>query len=140
MLVHRKKRPRVTVQMPLAALIDIVFLLLIYFLLTTNFISDEGIDIRLPVAKVAEPRPLQEITVVIDAQGQVYLKGNKMTPDELLKTLRALIPASEDRLVVVKADRGVLLDKAVTVMDLARAAGAARLCLATENEFQGEGG
>jgi len=45
MLVHRKKRARYAVQPPLTALIDIVFLLLVYFLLTTNFIVEEGIDI-----------------------------------------------------------------------------------------------
>ena len=47
MLVHRTRRPRYGVQFPLASLIDIVFLLLVYFLLTTNFMVDEGIDVKL---------------------------------------------------------------------------------------------
>jgi len=56
MLVHRRKRPRYTVQAPLTSLIDIVFLLLVYFLLTTNFMVDEGIDIKLPQAEASKPQ------------------------------------------------------------------------------------
>ncbi|MBW2617114.1 MAG: biopolymer transporter ExbD, partial [Deltaproteobacteria bacterium] len=50
MLVHHRRRNRIQIQMPLTSLIDIVFLLLIYFLLTTNFMVDEGIKIKLPQA------------------------------------------------------------------------------------------
>ncbi len=56
MLVHRRKRSPYGVQLPLASLIDIVFLLLIYFLLTTNFMVDEGIDVKLPQAEASRPR------------------------------------------------------------------------------------
>ena len=56
MLVHRKKRPRYKLQMPLTSLIDIVFLLLIYFLLTTNFMVAEGINVSLPQAQGGPPR------------------------------------------------------------------------------------
>ena len=134
MLVHRKKKARMTVQMPLTSLIDIVFLLLIYFLLTTNFITDQGIDIKLPDAKAAKPQTQQEITVAVDAGGRVYLKETQVSLSELAEALRSMISGSEERLVIVKADRAVILDKAVAVMDVAKAAGASRLCLATERE------
>ena len=134
MLVHRKKKARMTVQMPLTSLIDIVFLLLIYFLLTTNFITDQGIDIKLPDAKAAKPQTQQEITVAVDAEGQVYLRETRVSLSELAEALRRMISESEERLVIVKADRAVVLDKAVAVMDVAKSAGASRLCLATERE------
>ena len=51
-----KKRNRGQVQVPLTSLIDIVFLLLIYFLLTTNFMVDEGIKIKLPQAKASRQK------------------------------------------------------------------------------------
>ena len=63
MLVHRKKRPRYQIQAPLTSLIDIVFMLLIYFLLTTNFMVDEGIKIKLPQARASAPQITEEITV-----------------------------------------------------------------------------
>jgi biopolymer transport protein ExbD len=132
MLVHRKKRSRYTVQAPLTSLIDIVFLLLIYFLLTTNFMVDEGIDIKLPQAKASKPQTQEEITIYVDARGRAFLEEREMPLNELFKKLREKIDPARDQLVVVKADRTVVLNQAVAVMDLAKAAGAGRLCLATE--------
>lgn len=132
MLVHRKKRPRYAVHPPLTALIDIVFLLLVYFLLTTNFIVDEGIDINLPQAEASKPQVQQEITVYVDADGRAFLENRELALNELFSRLQTLIGQGPDRLVVIRADRSVVLDKAVQVMDMARAAGAGRLFLATE--------
>ena len=53
----------------------------------------------------------------------------------LFDGLKEMIGGKEDKLVVVRADRAVILNKAVKVMDVAKAAGAGRLCLATEKEF-----
>jgi len=135
MLVHIKKRPRYQIQTPLTSLIDIVFMLLIYFLLTTNFMVDEGIKIKLPQAKASAPQTQQEITVYIDRDGRAFILNKRVPEDLLFKKLKEMIGGQKDRLVVVKADRAVVLNKAVKVMDLAKAAGAARLCLATEKEF-----
>ena len=135
MLVHRKKRPRYGVQAPLTSLIDIVFLLLVYFLLTTNFMVDEGIDVKLPQAQASKQQTQVEIRVYVDEQGRTFLANKQLSLNELFNRLKTLLARSEDRLVVIKADRRVVLNKAVAVMDVAKAAGAKRLCLATEKEF-----
>jgi biopolymer transport protein ExbD len=135
MLVHRKRKKRLQVQMPLTSLIDIVFLLLIYFLLTTNFMVDEGIRIKLPQARASAPQTEEVITVYVDEQGRVYLREREIALTELFDRLREMIGAEKDRLVVIRADRSVILNHAVKVMDVAKAAGAGRLCLATEKEF-----
>jgi len=135
MIVHRKKRVRYAVQMPLTSLIDIVFLLLVYFLLTTNFIVDEGIDVKLPQAAASKPQTQQEITVYVDVEGRAFLQNQEVALNELFNRLKTLIGENRDRLVVIKADRAVILNKAVQVMDVAKAAGAGRLCLATEKNF-----
>jgi len=135
MLVHRKKRPRYTVTAPLTALIDIVFLLLIYFLLTTNFMVDEGIKIKLPQARAAAPQTEETITVYVDQQGRAFLGTEELSIARLFDRLKEMIGNRENKLVVIRADRAVVLNKAVRVMDIAKAAGAGRLCLATEKEF-----
>jgi biopolymer transport protein ExbD len=135
MLVQRKKRPRYKIQAPLTSLIDIVFMLLIYFLLTTNFMVDEGIKIKLPQAKAAAPQTQQEITVYVDKDGRAFLFNKQMSEEMLFKKIKEMIGEQKDRLVVVKADRTVILNKAVKIMDLVKAAGAGRLCLATEKDF-----
>jgi biopolymer transport protein ExbD len=135
MLFHRKKRLRYEIRAPLTALIDIVFLLLIYFLLTTNFLVDEGIKIKLPQAKASRPQTEEAITVYVDRDGRSYLNNRDISTDELFKRLKEMIGGRKDKLVVIRADRGVILNKAVRVMDVAKAAGAGRLCLATEKDF-----
>jgi len=135
MLVHPKRRERIKVQVPLTSLIDIVFLLLIYFLLTTNFMVEEGIKIKLPQAKAAAPQTEEVITVYVDQQGQAFLGAEEVSLARLFDRLKDMIGGRENKLVVIRADRAVILNKAVKVMDIAKAAGAARLCLATEKDF-----
>ncbi|MFO7713672.1 ExbD/TolR family protein [Desulfosarcina sp.] len=132
MLVHRRKRPRYAVQAPLTSLIDIVFFLLVYFLLTTNFMVDEGIDIKLPQAEASKPQTQEEITIVVDARGRAFLENREVALNALFRRVQEKIGAAQDRLVVIKADRTVVLDQVVAIMDVAKAAGAGRLCLATK--------
>lgn len=138
MLVHRKTKPRYQIQMPLTSLIDIVFMLLIYFMLTANFIVEEGIDIKLPQANdssTQETEDDKDITIYIDRDGQTYIKEKQVSEGELLPTLQSIIGANTDKLVIIKADKTVVLNSAVKVMDIAKSAGAQKLCIATEKEF-----
>ncbi len=132
MALKLKRRERYQIQAPLTSLIDIIFMLLIYFLLTTNFMVDEGIKIKLPQARAAAPQTQEEITVYIDREGRAFLMNKEVPPNLLFKRLKDMIGKKKDKLVVIKADRGVVLNKAVKIMDMAKAAGAGRLCLATE--------
>lgn len=135
MFVRAKRKPRYSVQMPMTALIDIVFMLLVYFLLTTNFLVDEGIKIKLPQAQAGAPQIEEVITVFVDAEGRVLLGEEPVPLDRLFVRLKERIGSRKDELVVIRADRSVILNKAVKVMDIAKAAGAGRLCLATEKEL-----
>jgi biopolymer transport protein ExbD len=135
MLGKRKTKKRYEIKTPITGLIDIVFLLLIYFLLTTNFLVEEGIKIKLPQAKASAPQTEQEITVFVDKQGRAYIGMEEVPQGKLFKRLKTMIGNKKDRLVVIRADRGVMLNKAVRVMDLAKAAGAGKLCLATEKDL-----
>jgi len=135
MSIPARRKARYQIQMPLTSLIDIVFLLLIYFLLTTNFMVDEGIKIKLPQANASAPQTEEVITVFVDSQGRAFLGDEELTLARLFDRLKKKIGARPDELVVVRADRTVILNHAVKVMDIAKAAGAGRLCLATEKDF-----
>ncbi|MFH2059252.1 MAG: biopolymer transporter ExbD [Pseudomonadota bacterium] len=132
MLVFNHKKKHYSIQAPLTSLIDIVFLLLIYFLLTTNFIVEDGINVKLPDARASAPQIEQEITICIDKTGATYIMDKKVPIDALYARIKGMINGGKDRLVVVKADKTIVLNKAVRVMDIAKAAGASRLCLATQ--------
>jgi biopolymer transport protein ExbD len=135
MLVYHKQRQRLKVEIPLTSLIDIVFLLLIYFLLTTNFMVEEGIKIKLPQAKASAPQTEEVIVVYVDRQGRAFLGTQEVSLAMLFDRLREMIGEKQNKLVVIRADRAVILNKAVKVMDVAKAAGAGRLLLATEKDL-----
>lgn len=135
MSLSPRKRKHYEMQAPLTSLIDIVFMLLIYFMLTANFMVDEGIKIKLPQAKAASPQTQKEITIYVDKDGRAFLMNKEVPLNILFLELKKMIKGQKDRLVVIKADRAVILNKAVKVMDIAKAAGAGRLCLATEKDI-----
>ena len=135
MLFTKKERHYYQLQAPLTSLIDIVFLLLIYFMLTTNFMVDEGIKIKLPNASATSPQTQKEITIVVDQKGRAFLENQEFPLNELFAVLKERLAGKQEGLVVIKADRAVILNKAVRIMDVAKAAGAGRLVLATEKAY-----
>ncbi|MDX2445898.1 MAG: biopolymer transporter ExbD [Desulfobacterales bacterium] len=134
MLFPKRERSYYQLQAPLTSLIDIVFLLLIYFLLTTNFMVDEGIQVKLPQANATSPQSEKEITIYVDSTGKVFMDNRAVPLNALFTMVKSKLGEKADALVVIKADKSVILNKAVRVMDVAKAAGADRLLLATEKE------
>lgn len=116
----------------LTPLIDIVFLLLIFFLLTTQFIEEDGIGVRLPTAASAVDRERDELAVVVTAEGDLFVEGQRLSMAELGLRLRDLM--GRDTTIVLRGDREVHLQQVVSVMEQAKLAGAARIVVATEQE------
>jgi len=116
----------------LAALIDIVFLLLIYFLLTSNFIEQDSIDIKLPEVETLGFFDEGNIVITIDRNGNYYYEQKKIADRDLGKHLGIWLSQSREKSVLVKADRQVIYDRVVRVMDLAKKHGARKLLIATE--------
>ena len=126
------RREQTRCLVPLTALIDIIFLLLIYFLLTSNFIEQDSIDIRLPEVESLGIFHQKQLVVIVDKKGNYYI-DNKIVPDkDLAETLSIWLRYSKTEKVLVKADRQVVYDRVVHLMDVAKKQGAAILLLATE--------
>jgi biopolymer transport protein ExbD len=126
------KRPRPTIQAPLTSLIDIVFMLLIYFLLTTNFMVDEAIKINLPQADASSPQMQKELVIYVDGQGQTWIGQERVQESKLFSTIKTSLAQRQRKVVIIKADRSLVLNKAVRIMDMVKAAGAEKISLATE--------
>jgi len=125
-----KEQPRININ--LAALIDIVFLLLIYFLLTSNFIEQDSLNIQLPKVETTGMLGQDHIVIKIDNNGNYFLDELQITEKYLARILASRLRNSKDRSVLVKADRRVVYDRVIRVMDLAKKSGARKLMLATE--------
>jgi biopolymer transport protein ExbD len=117
----------------LTPLVDMVFLLLMFFLLTTQFIEEDGIGVRLPTADSRMDSTPDHVTIVVDARGDLYLEGQRLNEAELSPRLRELI--GPQTTVMLRGDREVQLQKAITIMEQAKLAGADRIVIATEQEI-----
>jgi len=117
----------------LTPLIDIVFLLLVFFLLTAHFVRDEGIAIQLPEAEsaVASDDDLL-VEVLVDAEGRIHLDKQEVPSDQLERRIRVALDGKEKKWVTLRGDRGTQLQIVVSVLDAARRAGAESVDVVTE--------
>ena len=122
---------RIRVHLDIAPLIDIVFLLLIFFMLTANFIMQPAIKIKLPAAKTARTCEEGEIIVFITEDNRIFLNKNELAVGDLKNALKDKMEKMEKREVILKADEKINLGLAVNVMDIARDAGAEALAVST---------
>ncbi len=119
----------------LTPLIDVVFLLLVFFMLTSHFVREEAMNIELPVADSGEAvGEDDQLEVVLDAQGRYLLNDHFVEPDALEATLRRALEGRANRVVRIRGDRGAALGNAVGVLDAARKAGAEAVDIVTESK------
>jgi len=125
-------RKRIRMHFDIAPLIDIVFLLLIFFMLTANFIMRPGIKITLPAAKTAKPQEEEKITVFISRENDIFLNDKRISTEALRTALQEKLEGSRKKRVSLKADEKINLGLAVKVMDIAKQAGAEGLVISTQ--------
>nr|MBU1328149.1 biopolymer transporter ExbD [Candidatus Omnitrophota bacterium] len=114
-------------------LINCVYLLLIFFLLTSNFISQSGIKISLPKAVTSEVVQGDTIVITVTSDNRFYLNE---TPVTLVELKSKLEKASNAEPVLIKADRDVTLSKVVNIWDFCRDLGIKQVNIATNQEVR----
>jgi len=128
-------KPKRKVQINITSLIDVLFILLIFFLVTSTFLEQPGMKLELPKAKSANVEKVENMVVYIDADHQIFLNDKPVAIDRLEEQLKELITENEDPTLVLRADKSVPHGLVVTAMDLAKQVGFKRLVVATEVEI-----
>jgi biopolymer transport protein ExbD len=113
--------------------IDCLLFLLIFFMLTTNFSVVSGLEIRLPQATrmILDPRD-NNVNVVINRSGEIYLEGKKLDPLELGVRLKALVAEKKSIQLVLQADKDAKHGFVVQAMDIAKSSGVQSIVIAAE--------
>ncbi|MBM3252658.1 MAG: biopolymer transporter ExbD [Candidatus Omnitrophica bacterium] len=119
-------------QLDIAPLIDVVFQLLIFFMLTSSFIFQPGIKINLPKAVTSEIVKEKNLLITVTAENLIYLNNKPITTRELVNELR--IASKENRPLLINADRKASLGRVVEIWDLCRAQGISQVNIATNQE------
>lgn len=116
----------------MAPMADIVFLLLIFFMLTSSFVLEPGIDVKLPRAITAQDQIRQRHVLTITSGGSLLLDQEPVSFATLKRILEDTYAGQESRLLIVRADSQVSHGLVVRALDIARQADVNQLAIATE--------
>ena len=129
-------RPVDHFSVPLTPLIDVVFLLLLFFILTTSFSQINFLSVQLPQSSAEGDRAEPHIKIAVDAMGSHYLEGQPMPADMRLlrQRLREMLAQRPDAMVTIYAHALTEHQSVVQLMDLARKQGVRQIGVATMGE------
>lgn len=116
--MNLRGRNKISPEFSMSSMTDIVFLLLIFFMLTSPAITPEALDLILPKAK-GKTTTKQNIAVSITKDLQIYINKERVTNSALEERLKAALAGVEDPTIILRAEEGVPIEKAVDVMDIA---------------------
>ena len=131
---HRRvEEPEVSPQINIVPMIDVIFAILTFFIMSTLFLGRfEGLAVKLPKAQSAKPQKVVRATVTLDSKGNLYLNKNPLQVEALPESIEALKQINQELVIVLNADGSVTHDRVVTVMDQIRQVEGAKLAIATQ--------
>lgn len=127
-----RRRNRSMVEINMAPMIDMVFLLLIFFLVTTSFVKETGIEVNRPTAATATSKEKAAILIGIDSDNRVYLDHREIDVRAVRANIERALAENPEGSVVVVADKTSTTGTTIEVMDGCRMAGALNVSLAAK--------
>ena len=118
----------------MSPLIDMVFILLIFFMVSTTFVKDMKLELDRPSAQAATRASTKALRVFIDADSNIYVDGLPVKAWMLQSRIRELLGGASQQAVLVVVDRRVPSERLIEVVDQCRLAGASDVAVATEQE------
>ena len=118
----------------LAPLIDCVFLLLIFFMVTTVFLHTKGLEVDMPARSEATEEQKKDINVVLDRDGQIQIRGEEVSPDELGDRLVMAMEEANNENIIIQADGDCPQEHVVYVVDTGKKVGVVGIAFAREQE------
>jgi biopolymer transport protein ExbD len=125
---RRRRSPVINV----TPLIDVLFLLLIFFMVSSTFRDFLGVDVDLPQAQTAAPQRLEERDVTVTETGAFYFGPDRVDEEGLYRSIEQYLAEEPGARIVLRADKGADWGRVARAMDIARAAGGKRLVMPTQ--------
>lgn len=118
----------------LTPMLDVVFIMLIFFIVTTSFIKESGIEVNRPESSDASPRPDAQVLVAVSPEGAVWVDGRAIDAHRVGEEVAGML--SEDGSVVIQADRESTTGLLIEVMDRLQQAGVDQVAVAANRSNQ----
>ena len=131
LVVRRRQGPA---EINVAPLLDMVFILLIFFVITTTFSRQTGVDVTKPQAQSAQFQGDQTLMVGISREGTIHVHGKQVSSEALSQIVSRELVRRGDLSVVIVADRSSELGRSIEVMDICTMAGVARVSVAADRK------
>jgi len=122
-----RPRPRRRPVLNVTPLIDVLFLLLIFLMVSSTFLEHPAIELDLPRASTSEPVRVDSLRLAIPEDGRLLLEGEEVEPAALRERLREAAGENPELLLILEADRGADYGRVVEALDAAREAGVKRI-------------
>ena len=132
MQFKEQKRRRTSIN--ITSLIDVLFILLIFFMVSSSFIEQPGMKLELPTTQSREVARLENLVMHISQDGEIFLGDTPVTLETLGTEIEAMIPNIEEKTLVLKADKETSHGKIVEIMDIAKRSGLTRIVIGTRVE------
>ena len=126
-------RPDDDTDMNLTPMLDVVFIMLIFFIVTATFIKQAGIDVYRPEAETMESKPTVSVLVAIGESGEIWIDKKRVDPAAVRAHIERLHSENPKGGLVIQADRDARYEVLKTVLDAARAANLTQVAIATEH-------
>lgn len=118
-------------RLDLTPLIDVVFLLLIFFMLSSSFIFQPGIKVKLPESHVSETKKEKSFEVIVTQENLVFFNGERISIEGLKRKIKIISRNAPEAVLIIKADGNVRHKNVVRIMSIAKMNGIKRLGIAT---------
>lgn len=121
-------------EIDLTPMLDVVFIMLIFFIVTASFVKESGIEVNRPDASTSSAKPRASILVGINDMGEIWINKRKVEESQVRANIERLHAENPQGSVVIQADEEAKTKTLVAVMDAAREAGVSDVSLATEEK------
>jgi biopolymer transport protein ExbD len=131
------EKPSKKIGINLTPLIDVLFILIIFFTVSSTFLEQPGIELKLPEAESSQSHTAQKVIVYVDNDENIFLNDDPVEIENVAKAVEALISAQTDKSVVLHADEDVSHGIIINVMDLLRKQGIYKIVISTSKPIPG---
>ncbi|HKJ74781.1 MAG TPA: biopolymer transporter ExbD [Alphaproteobacteria bacterium] len=119
-------------EMDMTPMLDIVFIMLIFFIVTSSFVKESGIDIHHPTALTAEQKPQANVFIGIAENDKIWMQKKQVDPRTLRATIERVMSETPGGSIVIQADKGSNTQTLLEVMNAAKAAGVGEVAVAAQ--------
>ena len=131
------EKPAKKIGINLTPLIDVLFILIIFFTVSSTFLEQPGIELQLPEAESSQSYTAQKVIVYVDNNENLFLNDDPVEIENVAKAVEALISSQTDKSVVLHADEEVSHGIIISIMDRLRKQGIYKIVISTTKPFPG---